>query len=188
MHEFARHYKSTLSDVDLAGIWERFRASGRDRPTLYTLPPMNGTDFAAWARKPDVHLWVITFRGEAAGIFWITDREGATGHCHFGTLPVGVRRTKDNVPVPLAFGRFCLATALYEQRQGPDGAGHYLLDRLLGITPFSNEAAIRFTARLRAQHLAVIPGGTWLHDSQQNVDALLTLYSRDLFPEAWCTL
>ena len=181
MGEFSRVYKTELSDVQLGSVWERFVECDRDQHIFYNKPPMDGKDFARFCRDDDVHLWVILFRDEIAGIFWLTGHEGKTAYCHFGQLPTKAKRTAEKIPVQLGFGRYCLGTALWAH-DGQD----FLLDRLLGLTPLCNRSAVRFIDRLGAQPAGIIPGACFFNESGKNEDGIATYYTRETVPMEWC--
>ena len=183
MGEFSRIYKTAFSDVELGRLWERFVDCNRDQSIFYNRPPMDGKDFARFCHADDVHLWVISFREEVAGIFWLTEHEGKTARCHFGQLPTKQKRTAGRMPVQLGFGRFCLASALWTH----DGQG-YLVDRLLGLTPLTNRSAIRFIGRLGARFIGVVPGGCYVHNTGRNEDGAATYYTRETAPFDWCRI
>lgn len=184
MGEFSRRYRSDLSDREFMLFWRRLKESGRDTATFYNVPPMDERAFAAWARSENVHPWIILFRGEACGLFWLTDQEGATAKCHFATLPQGARRTAGGMSVTQAFGRYALSSVLHAR----DEEGRHLLDRCYGVTPLYNQAAIRFIHRVGAMDITVLPGAVFNFATGHNADALLTLYTRDTVPAEYAAL
>ena len=184
MGEFSSIYRTELSDGQLMRFWALMRACGRDTATFYNVPPMEERDFAFWARSADVHPWIILFRGEPCGLFWLTDQEGTTAKCHFATLPQGTKRTEGKLPVAQGFGLYSLGMALHAR----DEEGRYLLDRCYGITPLYNRAAISFIHRVGAMDIAVLPGAVFNHATGHNADALLTMYTRDTVPAENATL
>ena len=184
MGEFSRIYRSDLSDRDFMRFWAGLKEAGRDTATFYNVPPMDGRAFAAWARSEGVHPWLILFRGEACGLFWLTDQEGATAKCHFATLPQGARRTQGRMGVAQGFGLYALASVLHAR----DEEGRYLLDRCYGVTPLFNRAAVAFIHRVGAMDLAVLPGAVFNFATGHNADALLTMYTRDTVPARYAAL
>lgn len=165
-------------------FWRRLKEAGRDTATFYNVPPMDGRAFAAFVRSENVHPWIILFRGEACGLFWLTDQEGTTAKCHFATLPQGARRTAGRMSVTQGFGRYALASVLHAR----DEEGRYLLDRCYGVTPLYNRAATGFIRKVGAMDIAVLPGAVFNFATGHNADALLTLYTRDTVPAEYAAL
>lgn len=165
-------------------FWRRLKEAGRDTATFYNVPPMDERAFAAFVRSENVHPWIILFRGEACGLFWLTDQEGTTAKCHFATLPQGARRTAGRMSVTQGFGRYALASVLHAR----DEEGRYLLDRCYGVTPLCNRAATGFIRKVGAMDIAVLPGAVFNFATGHNADALLTLYTRDTVPAEYAAL
>ena len=165
-------------------FWRRLKEAGRDTATFYNVPPMDERAFAAFVRSENVHPWIILFRGEACGLFWLTDQEGTTAKGHFATLPQGARRTAGRMSVTQGFGRYALASVLHAR----DEEGRYLLDRCYGVTPLYNRAATGFIRKVGAMDIAVLPGAVFNFATGHNADALLTLYTRDTVPAEYAAL
>ena len=182
--EFSRMYMKDLSDTQLADFWRRMLESGRDEATFYDAPRMAPGEFVRWVRASGVHLWLIQFRGETVGMFWLSDQAGRTAKCHFAMLPQSGRRTAGRLSVQQGFGLYALASVLHAR----DASGRHVLDRCYGITPLANRKAVRFIRRVGAQDITVLPGVCWDHASGENLDGLLTMYTRATVPAAGAQL
>lgn len=88
MGEFARTYKTDLTDRQLMGFWGMMQATGRDRAVTYCLPPLDGHGFVRWMRQDDVHPWFVTWQGQPAG-------EPAVGADSQRRLPSGYHHRPD---------------------------------------------------------------------------------------------
>lgn len=181
MGDFQRVYKTDLTDRQLMDFWRLVQASGRDREVAYCLPPMDGRGFCRWMRQEDVHPWFILYKGVPVMLFFLTDKQGKSAQAHFCTLPVGVRRVRlgdMQISLVRAMGLFAVASALWERNQ----SGGFVLDTLIGITPISNEKAVKYTGALGAKEYGVVPGICWYHDTNENVPGLMTIYTRETVP------
>lgn len=178
MGDFTRIYKSELGDGEFMAFWERAQEAGRGRAIGYDLPPMDGPGFCRWLRQSGVHLWLVAYRGEPVGLYYLTALQGRSAQVHFLLLPCGTRRTADRLPLPVAAGLFALGSSLWERR------GSFLLDTLIGITPVTFGPALRFVKRLGGEACGTVPGLCWLFDSDRNVPGFITVFSRTAVP-AW---
>lgn len=184
MSEFAKIYKTDLSDRQLMQFWCMVQASGRARDVAYCMEPQTPESFVRWMRKDDVEPWIILHRGVPAALYFQTDRQGKSAQGHFCTLPQGMRRTEGEkrLPVAVAAILYALGSCLWLENES---GGHYL-DTIIGITPVCNKAAINFTRRIGGQPCGMIPGGCWYHDTNENVPGLVTVYTRESVP-FWAT-
>jgi len=188
MGEFARIYKADLTDRQLAAVWEMVRNAGRDRDVMFGMPPMDGDAFAHWLRCEDVPAWLILFRSEPCGLFFLTDREGKTAHCHFVSLPFGqafiIGTPTGKLPAVRGFGLYTLGAALWERTK----SGGFILDTIIGIIPSCNEKALKLAERTGVRFHAVVPGLKWCFDTGENVPGVITTASRVEIPEWAATL
>ena len=180
MGEFARIYKTDLSDRDFMRFWAMVRAAGRDRAVTYCMPPVDGPAFCRWMRQDDVHPWIVLFRGVPCGFVYLTNLEGKSARVHFCTLPMGTARTGDRRSAVLGFGLFSLGSMLWEKNE----SGSFRLDTLIGVTPLCNSRAVKFIRRLGARVIGEVPGACWYYDTNENVPGLVTVYARESLP-AW---
>ena len=178
--EFSRVYMKDLTDAELSAFWVMMLESGRDEATFYDVPRMAPREFVRWVRGSGVHLWIILFRGEPAGMFWLSDQAGRTAKCHFAMLPMGAKRTAGRMSAQQGFGLYALSCVLHAR----DVSGRHVLDRCYGITPLANRKAISFIRRVGAQEITVLPGVCWDHTSGENLDGLLTMFTRATVPAA----
>lgn len=183
MGEFARVHRADLTDRQLMAFWDMVCAAGRDRAVTYCMAPKDGPVFVRWMRQADVSPWIILFRDAPCGLFFLTDHEGKTAHCHFCTLPMGTQRTQETpigrLPAVRAFGLYCAGSALWERNV----SGGSILDTLIGVTPVCNRDALRFVRSLGALEYGVVPGACWYYDTNENVPGLITAYTRQAIPE-----
>lgn len=183
MGEYARVYRSDLTDRQLMTFWAMVQAAGRDRAVTYCMEPQDGPGFVRWMRQPDIMPWIILFRGAPCGLFFLTDKEGKTAQAHFCTLPMGTQRTAGTpigrLPAVRGFGLFCAGAALWECNV----SGGSILDTLIGVTPACNREAVRFAQSLGALEYGIVPGICWYHDTNENVPGLITAYTRQVIPE-----
>lgn len=179
MGEFARTYKTDLTDRQLMGFWGMMQATGRDRAVAYCLPPLDAHGFVRWMRQDYVHPWFVTWQGQPVGFAYLTNMEGKSARIHFGTLPQGIRRMGNRkLSVVHGFGLYILGSLLWEQTV----SGGYRLDTIIGLTPVVNKEAVRFIKRCGAQECGVIPGACYYHDTGENVPGLVTTYTRETVP------
>lgn len=183
MGEYSRIYLTDISDRELMQFWAAVCASGRDRSVSYCMPPQDGPAFCRWMRSDGLHPWIILFRDEPCGLFYLTDRQGKTAHCHFCTLPQGTKRTKETpigrLPAARGFGLFALGSALWEHNV----SGGHILDTLVGVTPACNTEAVKYIHTLGAVDCGIVPGGCWYYDTNENVPGIITVYTREALPE-----
>ena len=188
MGEYARVYRSDLTDRQLMAFWAMVQAAGRDRAVTYCMEPKDGPAFVRWMRQPDISPWIVLFRGAPCGLFFLTDKEGKTAQAHFCTLPMGTQRTGETpigrLPAVRGFGLFCAGAALWECNV----SGGSILDTLIGVTPACNREAVRFARSLGALEYGIVPGICWYHDTNENVPGLITAYTRQVIPEWTATL
>lgn len=179
MGDFQRVYKTDLTDRQMMEFWRMVQAAGRDRDVAYCLPPMDGTGFCRWMRQDDVHPWGVLYQGVPVGFFFLTDRQGKSAQVHFCTLPVGVKRTKERIPLVRAAGLYGIASALWERNQ----SGGFVLNTLIGVTPVCNARAVKYAAMMGGQSCGIVPDMCWFYDTGENVPGLITTYTRDAIPE-----
>lgn len=185
MGEFARFYKSELPDATLAEFWENVCRAGRGRSIGFDAPAPDAQGFCRWMRRPDIHAWLVTFRGRAMGLYYLTARQGTSAHVHFCMLPCGTARTAGfaelpRLPVIRAAALFGLSAALWQ------GLGtERQLDTLIGVTPTDDTRAVRFVRALGGgEH--TVPGLCWRWDERRNVPGLVSVFSRASVP-AWAS-
>lgn len=178
MGEYERFYKDQLNDVQLKHFWQQMQACGRDRAVSFSLPPVDGSEFCRWMRKDDIHPWFVLFRGRPCGFYFLTEHEGKTAHIHFGTLPMGVTRTASKMSATVGFGLFALSSVLWEQTV----SGGYRVDTVLGLTPMCNKEALHFIHKCGAVDCGIWPKACYFHETNENVDGLLTVYTRETVP------
>lgn len=178
MGDFARIYKTDLTDRQLMDFWRLVQASGRDRSICFDMPPMDGRAFSSWCRREDIHPWVVTFQGVPMGFYYLTQRQGKTAHVHFLTLPCGTHRTKGRLPVAVAAGLFGLGSALWEKT-----ATSFMLDTLIGVTPTCNEKAVKYILRCGAVECGTVPNMCFFHDEGEHSAGLVTVFNRASVPE-----
>ena len=143
---------------------------------------------------PDTHSWVLTFEQELAGMVYLTDVQGTSARIHFAFLPTKATRTKairteevlERLPVPVAVGRFAVASILRD-RHGASGAGEHILDTLVGLTPVWNVPAVNMILRCGATALGVIPGAC-PDVTGRNTPGLITYFTRETTDDAWIAL
>jgi len=188
MGEYSRIYKGDLSDRQLASLWEMLRASGRDRDVMFGLPPMDGPAFVQWLRSKNLPMWLITFRGEPCGLFFIEDHQGKTAKVHFCTYPMETKRTGQTpvgrIPATLGFGLYFVGSALWERNV----SGGFILDTLIGIIPSCKPTAIKAAVKVGSRVRAEIPGMCWCYDTGENVPGVVLTMTRDDFPEWTATI
>ena len=180
MGEFAKIYKTDLSDRALMQFWAMVRAAGRDRAVTYCMEPTDGPAFCRWMREDDVHPWIVLFRGVPCGFYYLTDVQGKSARVHFCALPLGTRRTKGRIPAVVGFGLFSLGSLLWERNE----SGSFRLDTIIGVTPVCNTEAVKFIHKVGAQDIGVVPGACWYYDTGENAPGLVTIYTRETLP-AW---
>jgi hypothetical protein len=190
--DFIRIYKSDITDRQFAAFWRRVQEAGRARAIGFDGPPMDAQDFCRWMREDGVHPWLVLYRGEPVGLYYLTNWQGRAAHVHFLTLPCGTRRTAHRVPLAVAAALFGLGSALWEREDSTlgteadsapgNGAPLFRLDALIGITPVVNREAVRFVRRLGGEPCGVVPALCWMHDGGVNVAGLMTVFSRSSVP------
>lgn len=178
MGDFSRTYKGQLTDQELMHFWWQAKAAGRSRSILFDMPEPDEQGFAQWVRRPDIHFWLVAYKGVTMGAYYLTQMQGKSAHIHFITLPCTTHRTANRRPVSLAAALFGLGSSLWEP-----SASSYKLDTIIGVTPMSNTAAVKFIQRCGAVECGVLPGGCYFHDTGENVPALLTVFNRASVPD-----
>jgi len=184
MGEFSRFYKSELPDAAFEDFWARLSLAGRERRIGFDAPPLDAGGFCRWMRQPDIHAWLVRFRGETVGLCYLTQRQGSSAHVHFAMLPCGTARTSGfpgvpRLPVIRAAALFGLGAALWEGLATPRQ-----LDTLIGITPGDDERALHFIRTLGGEEVGVAPGLCWRFDEARNVPGVITVFRRECLP-AW---
>ena len=179
MGEYSRVYKTDLTDRQLMQFWGLAQAEGRSRAVSYCLPPQDGEGFCRWMRQDGVHPWLILFREQPCGLFFLTDMQGKAAQCHFCTLPMGTQRTEGRLPVARGAGLFALGAALWEETETS-----YRLDTLIGVTPVCNKHAVKYVQSLGGRACGVVPGMCWYYETNENVPGLVTVFDRTTVPES----
>lgn len=182
MGEFARIYKADLTDRQIMAFWDAVRAAGRERSIGYDSPPFGPAGFAQWMRQPDVEAWLVQFRGEVRGLFYLNGIQGKTAMCHFCTLPMGTERLETpagRMPALSCMGLFAVGQALWQRNI----SGGSVLDTLIGITPVCNGRAVKFVRSLAGAEFCTLPGACFYHDTNENVPGMVTLFTRETTPE-----
>lgn len=177
MGEFSRIYRHDISDRQFAAFWQGVLASGRARTVGHDMPPMDAAGFCRWMRRDGVYPWIVAFRGEPVGFYYLTDVQGRSARIHFLTLPCGTRRTAGRRPLAKAAALYGMGMALWDEEG-------YRLDTLIGFTPASNRPAVRFVRSLGGHDHGEVPGLCWLHDEGRSVPAVITVFDRETVP-AW---
>lgn len=183
MSNFARVHRQDLTDRNFVQFWELARQAGRERSFTYCLPPMDEDGFCRWMRSAGVEPWMIFYKDEPRGLFFLTDREGKSAQVHFCTLPMGTERVETPVgtlSAVIAMGLYALGATLWARNI----SGGSIYDTLIGVTPVCNASAIKYIHALGAQDCGVVPGACFYHDTNENVPGLYTVYTRDAVP-AW---
>lgn len=176
MGEFSHVWRGDMTDVQLAALWKAVMDCGRDDSIRDAVFTQDG--FVKFARRPDVYLWAILFRGVPLALFWLTAVEGRTAYAHFVQFPTGVTRTKAGIPVQVAAGLYAVSSALW--RGG--------MDTLLGVTPVSCRPALKLLSRMGAAFVGVVPGSCWNERTGKNDDAVYSFFNKTIIPAEFSAL
>ena len=185
---FSMIYKTDLTDRDLSGFWKRLEGAGRTDNLFYDRAPVSAGEFAWIARDPAFHLWMVSYLGEPAGIFFLTDVQGKAGRAHFAILPTGGRRfeicgrseaadgrTALRIPLAVGLAGFCLSQSLWRRTK----SGGFVLDSLIGITPVCFLPALKLAKRMPYASECVVPDFAFIRETGENAAARIAVYRRD---------
>lgn len=174
MGVFRRLYRSELTDNQIKLFWHKLCEAGRERSILYDEPVRNMNEFVSWFRSPSVFPWLILIGNEPAAIVYLTDKKGKTAYSHFTTIPTRARRVF-GMPTFVACGLYAVSNLLWERTD----SGGFVLDRLMGVIPSHNRAALHLVGRVGYKLVAEIPGLSFFYDSGDNVPGVLITCTRD---------
>lgn len=183
MGEFCRFYKSDVQPGVWWKVYEALDESGRLQSSFPHLRQCSWDAFQDITHGKDRYSWILTFRDEIAGVVYLSDMAGTAAYVHFAFLPVRATRTMGRLPVPVAAGRFAVASILRDKKDG-----EYILDTLIGITPISNKAAVNMIMRCGAVRVGEIPGAVFEYGRDRNGAGVVTYYTRESTPDEWCGL
>jgi hypothetical protein len=183
MGECARFYRTHVPENVWEHIYWRLEESGRlaaSLPSLSRCSPEKWLEMFTDANRPS---WVITFRDEIAGVVYLAEQEGTCARIHFAFLPTAASRSQSRLPVPVAMGRFAVASLLRDM----DG-GTYILDTVVGVTPADNGPAVKMILRCGAKFVEAIPGLCRSNGYVRNVPGVVTYFTRETTDDAWLQL
>ena len=183
MGECARFYRDVVPESVWEDMYRRLEESGRLADSLPAMRRCSPEKWLEMFTDPGRPSWVLTFRDELAGVVYLTDLEGTCARIHFAFLPTKVTRSAGRLPVPVATGRFAVASLL---RDG--NAEGYLLDTAVGVTPAVNTPALKMIARCGARVVATIPGMCRVNGRERNVPGVVTYFTRETTDAAWVRL
>ena len=187
MGECARYYRDAVPVAVWDELRERIIASGRDRASFPGAEACSREYFFDLVFGENTHAWLLTFRDQLAGMFYLTDMEGTSARVHFAFLPLGLATVETDgkhLPAPVALGRFCVASVLRDRYDD----GPFVLDTLVGLTPALNTSAIKLVRRCGGQALGTIPGACYVHGQPRNVDGVVSYFTRNSTRRAWTQL
>ena len=105
-----------------------------------------------------------------------------------GKCPAGQAKACERLPVPVAIGRFAVASILRDRySHGASGPGEHILDTLVGLTPVGNAPAVNLILRCGATALGVIPAAC-PDRAGRNTAGLLTYFTRESTDDSWTIL
>lgn len=186
MGECARYYRDAVPVVVWDELRERLIASGRERAAFPGAESCTREYFFDLVFGENTHAWLLTFRGELAGMFYLTDMEGTSTRAHFAFLPLGsasVGAGAERLPAAVALGRFCVASVLRDRYEDSEDA--FVLDTLIGLTPASNPSAVKLARRCGGQVLGTLPAACYVDGQPRNVDGVVSYFTRNSTRKAW---
>ena len=183
MGECARYYRDAVPVAVWDELRERIIASGRDRASFPGAEACSREYFFDLVFGENTHAWLLTFRDQLAGMFYLTDMEGTSARVHFAFLPLGLAPSAQT-PAPVALGRFCVASVLRDRYDD----GSFVLDTLVGLTPAVNPSAVKRVRRCGGEVLGTVPGACYVDGQPRNVDGVVSYFTRNSTRKAWMCL
>ena len=179
MGEFEHVFRDDLTDRQLAHFWDAACRAGRGGAFFYDRALPSTPGFVRWCRDGGCFPWIVLFRGEPAGMCALNGIKGRTAYGHFLLLPQKALRTAQGLPVQKALVRRMLAHWLYT----PGIDGRPVLDRILGLTPAGNKAALHMVRLMGARLEGRVPGACYIFKDDENVDGILSCSDRETVQE-----
>ncbi|MFM1902457.1 MAG: hypothetical protein RLZZ440_357 [Planctomycetota bacterium] len=138
--------RPVVGEDQLARIWRQMVAEAKVEDVFYAGGVASLEEFVAFAQRNAAHMVLAADAASGAprGLAWLTnvhDGSAFLHHCSLGGFSRAAARA---------------ALAALEALEQPDGQP--LLDRLLGITPEANTAALRVLRLMGFRSLGTIPG------------------------------
>ena len=176
--EFQRFYRDDVTDRQLAHFYDDVCRAGRERSFFYDRPKMSTQSFIKWVRSPDLFPWIVTFRGQPVALVALNCLKGKTAYGHFLFLPCDAKRTARHMTVQQ--GTVLSTLAYWLNVNGAQDKP--VLDRVLGVTPATNKAALHLVQQMGGILIGAIPGVCYMHDTDENVDGILSIQTRETVP------
>lgn len=180
MGDCSRHHRCDVPKHVWRRIYDSLGCSGRLGAAFPQHSVCSFGQFLGFVASPDRASWVIAHKGEIAGVLYLSDFEGKRAYSHFFCLPTETTRSRFRLPVPVAIGRYALAGALWDRKNG-----EFIVDVLVGVTPATNKPAVKLALRCGGEAVGRIPGMCFSAELGRNVPGVLTHATRDTAAFEW---
>lgn len=142
-----RAFPGGLDAIDLEALWFRLVDDGLLRHVFHDGSVTDAEGFIAFAGETGRAFYAVYADGDPAALFWLDGRAGRSARIHFAVL-------RGFFGSPARIIGFYVTDWLMSVT-GSDGLP--LLDVLVGVTPKTNRAAVRFIRDLGFTVLGEIP-------------------------------
>lgn len=128
----------------------------------------DATAFALEMSAPHVHPFLLFWRGEPCGIFWLTNLEGRSCRVHFALHAEYALLARE-------IGRASLRILLH----GDSGFDSICFDVVVGMVPECNMRAINLAKKSGFRYVGTIPNGAWIAKKNKSVGMVVLAATRE---------
>jgi len=158
----------TFTDSFIKGLFERMQQEGLIGLVFFDGSAKTPDDFLTMMKFGRNKLFVIEFKGKLAGCVWLNNfemRRADFHFCFFSTL-----RGQDAIDV----GKQVVIELLTMKNDN----GDFVFDLLVGLTPTTNEAAVRWCERMEFSSVGILPAAAWDAALGKSVPGLISYVER----------
>lgn len=160
----------SLRDSDLLDIFNLMSSKNLLHKTFYDGSVTSDNEFISCFKHRENVMWVVLCDGVVAGIFWLNTFEHRTAQIHqclfIDVLKRDIFRT----------GKLILELVMNMK----DNNGEHMFDGLIGLTPASYHASVKYLQRAGMNIKATLPNAfRMFHECNRAEDAILSYVTKE---------
>ncbi len=165
----------TFRDSELATFFYWMEQEGSLPKVFYDGTVTTREEFLSFCHNPKNTFWFLLNEdsGNYIAFCWVNSIEGRSARIHFCTF-----RRNVTPRLNIDAGHTTIKTILWIKKNDK-----FLLDCLIGVVPTTNRTACRFIKSIGAIKVGVVPQMLWNAWSGDNMDALITYFTRESHKE-----
>lgn len=165
----------TFTDSFIKGLFVRMQQEGLIGMVFFDGSAKVPDDFLKMMKFGRNKLFIIEFKGKLGGCCWLNNFEMRRADFHFCFF--SALRGQDAVEVGKG--------VVLELLNMKNGSGEFIFDLLVGLTPTTNEAAIRWCRRMEFSSMGVLPSAAWDAALGKSVPGLISYVERGIYGQGW---